>query len=106
VLLEASATDWSLFIDAPENAKCAAVVLYEQMSHPSGVALVVLPLRGGTLAVSSLDCVDSPARARFWRTLFANLGVRINPQALAGDSNAPGKKPHDLLLDGPMQNKP
>lgn len=107
VLLEASATDWSLFIDAPENAKCAAVVLHEQLTHPSGVALVVLPLRGGTLAVASLDYLaNSPARTRLWRTLFANMGVRINSQATAGDSNAPSKKPHDLLLDGPVENKP
>ena len=107
VLLEASATDWSLFIDAPENAKCVAIVLHEQMIHPSGVALVALPLRGGTFAVSSLDYLaHSPASARLWRTLFGNMGVRINPQSNAGDSNAPTRKPQDLLLNGPMENKP
>jgi beta-galactosidase len=107
VLLEASATDWSLFIDAPENAKCAAVVLHEHLLHRSGVALVALPLRGGTFAVSSLDYLaDSPARARLWRALFANMGVRISSRASASDSNAPGKRPHDLLMDGPVENKP
>ena len=107
VLLEASATDWSLFIDAPENAKCAAVVLHEQLIHPSGSALVALPLRGGTLALSSLDYLaDSPARARFWRTLFANMGVRLDANAAAPTPGQPKPKAHDLLLDGPPQSKP
>ena len=107
VLLEASATDWSLFNGAPENAKCAAVLLHERIIHPSGVALVTLPLRGGTLAVSSLDYLaDLPAHTALWRRLFANMGVRINQQADAGNSTPAAKKQHDLLLDGPVGNRP
>lgn len=107
VLLEASATDWSLFNGAPENAKCAAVLLHERLIHPSGVALVTLPLHDGTVAVSSLDYLaDSPAYTSLWRRLFANIGVRINPQANAGNPTSPGGKQHDLLLDGPVENKP
>ena len=107
VLLEASATDWSLFIDAPENAKCAALVLHEQLIHPGGAALVALAQGGGTLAVSSLDYVpDSPARARLWHTLFTNLGVRLGPGATAPKPGPPNPPGHDLLLDGPPPNQP
>ena len=107
VLLEASSADWALFIDAPENAKCAAVVLHEQLLHPAGTAFVVLPRNGGMIAVSSVDCLpDSPACARLWRTLFTNMGVRLSLQTVRGDSSASNPKAHDLLLDGPVADKP
>ncbi len=102
VLLEASNTDWSLFNGAPENAKCAAVVLYEQLQKPAGNALVTLSHGGGTLALSSIDVVsDSPGHARFWKRLFAGMGIRVGNTA---DQNRPKEgqqKQHDLLLDGP-----
>jgi len=87
VLLEASNTDWSLFNDAPENAKCAAVVLYEQLAKPAGAALVTMPQREGTIAVSAMDCVPgSPANVRFWRMLLANMGVRLEQPPGPGTS--------------------
>lgn len=107
VLLEASNIDWSLFSDAPENAKCAAVVLYEQIKKPSGAALVTLSRGAGTFAVSALDCVaGSPVHARFWRSLFTNLGVHLVREAKPGSSVPPKQKSHDLLLDGPPDSKP
>ncbi len=90
VLLEASNTDWWLFNNAPENAKCAAVVLYEHLRKPAGAALVSLPWSKGTLAVSAMDCVPrSKANAQFWRTLFANMGVRLE---IPGTQNTPGSR--------------
>ena len=107
VLLEAANTDWSLFLDAPENAKCAAVVLYEHLTKPAGAALVSLPDGAGTLVLSALDCVPhSPAHARFWRALFANMGVRLVPPGTQETRVQPNAKGHYLLLDGPSENKP
>jgi beta-galactosidase len=78
VLLEASNTDWSLFNGVGENAKCAAVVLYEQLAKPEGAALVEVPCRGGRLALCAIDCAgDSPAVATLWRRLLASLGVAM-----------------------------
>jgi beta-galactosidase len=106
VLLDASNTDWSLFNDQPENAKCAAVVLYEHLAKPSGAALVTLQQGEGAFAVSAMDCVPkSPANAMFWRTLFTNMGVHlVSDSAPAGAQSK--DKPHDLLLNGPPENKP
>lgn len=104
VLLEASNTDWSLFNDVPENAKCAAVVLYEHLTKPAGSALVAMPHCGGTLAVSAMDCEPtSPAQAKFWRTLLGNMGVHLGP--IRATAASPDKKTHDLLLNGPPENK-
>ena len=106
VLLDAGNTDWSLFNDQPENAKCAAVVLSEHLIKPSGAALVTLPQGEGTFAVSAMNCVlKSPAHAKFWRTLFANMGVRLVSESAAVDIQSKDK-PHDLLLNGPPENKP
>mgnify|MGYP003869195007 CR=1 FL=1 len=78
VLLEASNTDWSLFNGVGENAKCAAVVLYEQLAKPEGAALVEVPCRGGRLALCAIDCAgDSPAVASLWRRLLASMGVAM-----------------------------
>ena len=78
VLLRASGTDWSLFNNVPEFAKCAAVVLHEALQKPSGAALVEYPHGQGTLLICSITYAPSakPVQA-FWRRLFNNLGVRL-----------------------------
>jgi hypothetical protein len=77
ILLEAVNTDWSQFNQAPENAKCGATVLYEQLIKPGGAALVEVPAGNGRWLVSSLDVMpDSQANVALWRRLFANAGVR------------------------------
>ena len=107
VLLEAATTDWSLFLDAPENAKCGAVVLYEHLIKPAGAALVTLPVGAGTLALSALDCApSSPGQARFWRALLTHMGVRLIAPQTPEARDRPNAKAHDLLLDGPPANKP
>jgi beta-galactosidase len=103
VLLEASNVDWSLFNDRPENAKVAAVVLYEMLEKPSGAALVRRAHGGGTLAVCALDHrVDAPAAQALWRALFANMGVRLAAPQEAGKRTDAARQ-HDLLLNGPME---
>ena len=103
VVLEASNTDWSQFNDVPENAKCAAVVLYEHLQKPSGAALVRVEQGNGTVALCSLDYrIASPTSLAMWRRLLGNMGVRLgNPNSKAGDTVGGGKE-HDLLLNGPV----
>jgi beta-galactosidase len=96
VLLAASNTDWSLFNGAPESAKCAAVLLDEQLQKPAGAALLEITRGKGSLILSSLDVVpSSKANTAFWRRLFSRAGVAINAPTLvwlvpAGIDNQPG----------------
>lgn len=82
VLLRASDTDWSLFNEAPEHAKCAAVVLHEHLVKPSGAALVEVDHGNGRLLLCSLDwrVASRPANA-FWRRLLANAGLKLGEPA-------------------------
>lgn len=103
VVLEASNTDWSQFNNVPENAKCAAVVLYEHLQKPSGAALVRLEQGRGTLAVCSLDYrIGSSASQAMWRRLLGNMGVQLGSRKGGSGDGSGGDKKHDLLLNGPM----
>ncbi len=97
VLLRGSDTDWSLFNEAPEHSKCAAVVLYEQMEKPSGAALIERPHGRGRLLVCSLDprLASRPA-ATFWRRLLSNAGVQL---AEASDGIQPAVDDHGVLIN-------
>ncbi|MBC7981331.1 MAG: hypothetical protein H7Y36_12280 [Armatimonadetes bacterium] len=71
ILLQAGNTDWSLFNEAPEYAKCAAVVLYEKLIKPAGAAVVELPWGKGKLIVSMLDYrIETSTADEMWRTPF------------------------------------
>jgi beta-galactosidase len=101
VLLEAANVDWSLFVTAPENAKCAAVVLYEKLEKPPGAALVLVPRDQGRILVSTLEI--NPAvvsQVRLWRSLLAQWGVPLGEVGKVQPGGT-GTKAHDLLLDGP-----
>ncbi len=97
VLLRGSDTDWSLFNEAPEHSKCAAVVLYEQLRKPSGAALIERPHSRGRMLVCSLDprLASRPAAA-FWRRLLTNAGVRL---AEASDGIVPAFDDHGALIN-------
>jgi beta-galactosidase len=97
VLLEASNTDWSLFNEQGEDAKCGAVVLYEHLVKPSGAALVEMAHGGGRIVVSAIEYDRaSPAYVAFWRKLLTNMGVKMQeprvrwvlPTAFAADAKA------------------
>ena len=78
VLLRASNTDWSLFNESGENAKCASLVLYEHLTKPGGAALVACPHGKGTLLLSTIDWHIATRQAdQLWRKLFAALGVEL-----------------------------
>jgi beta-galactosidase len=80
VVLSASSADWAQFNDVGEGAKCAAMVLDEQLVKPSGAALVVCEHGGGRIAVTTIDPL--PAERQFascWRKLLATMGVRLRP---------------------------
>jgi len=82
VLLRASNTDWSLFNDAPEHSKCAAVVLYEHLAKPSGAALVERAHGSGRLVLCSLDYrVASRTAYRLWVGSLAIMGIRLGEPA-------------------------
>lgn len=86
IVLRASDTDWSLFNNAPENAKAAAVVLYEHLVKPSGAALVEIPLGKGRIALCTLDYrVRSRAADTLWRKLLANMGLKLNAGEQIGE---------------------
>ena len=82
VLLGASNTDWSLFNNAPEHSKCAALVLYEHLEKPSGAALVERPHGSGKLVLCSLDYrLASRTADTFWRRLLAGMGLNLGQPA-------------------------
>ncbi len=79
VLLQASNTDWTLFNTAPESAKCAAVVLYEHLQKPSGVAMIEVPIGRGRLLLSTLDYRNRSRKVeRFWQSLLSQMGIRLH----------------------------
>ena len=93
--MTASNTDWSLFNDVPEIAKCGAVELYERLVKPSGAALVVAPSGQGKIALCAIDYLpQSDSYVHFWRQLLSNIGVRLQdvrqrwllPTAIASDT--------------------
>ncbi len=95
ILLSASSTDWSLFNNVPEVAKCGAEVLYEHLKKEPGSALIQYDLKPGNLAVCTLEYhLTSPAATSLWRTVLQNMGVRLAitrdlvPPALEEDSLA------------------
>lgn len=78
ILLEASNTDWSLFNNAPEFAKCSALVLHEHLIKPRGVALAGMKSGNGYIIVSSIDIIPgSEANVAFWQRIFSSAGVKI-----------------------------
>lgn len=97
VVLSASNTDWSLFNNAPENAKCAAVVLYEKLEKPAGAAMVDVPIGNGRLVLCSLD-YQNPVRsaAKMWRALFSNMGVALGA---GGEMGTPAINEDGVLLN-------
>jgi beta-galactosidase len=105
VVLEATNIDWSLFNQVGENRKCAQAVLYEHLQKPPGAALVKIPLKRSQLWISSLDYkISGNKNLVFWKSLCRALRIELN----SGDEKnlKTGKnKKHDLLLDGPVDNK-
>ena len=86
VLLQASNTDWSLFNNQREDAKCAALVLYEHLAKPSGAALVEMPSGKGRVLLSTIEIVPaSEPNAALWRRLFSNIGVKLGAALSAQD---------------------
>ena len=82
VLLSAASADWSLFNNVGEVAKCAAMVMDEQLIKPSGAALVAMPCQAGTIAVTTIDPLPRERHyVEFWRTLFTRMGVQMQPPA-------------------------
>lgn len=105
VLLEAGNTDWALFNQAPEAAKCGSVVMHEKLQKPAGAALAVMNVGPGKLAVSAIDYQPPSAAYRnLWRRLLTGMGVKLSGGGAAGDAGPGGHREHDLLLDGPMAN--
>ncbi len=96
--LRAARTNWDLF-DAPENVKCAQMVLYGHLEKRRGDVLFSKPMGRGRLYLSSLNYnLESGDAEGFFRALFRALGLASSG---AGASDAPGKV-HDLLRDGPI----
>ena len=101
IVLQASRTDWSLFNNHPENRKCAQVVLYEHLNKAEGAALVTYRLNNATLAVSALDYkLNTKETKDFWENLFAAMKINISKSTENPEETK--QKPHDLLMDGPV----
>ena len=98
VLLAAGDTDWSLFNNRPECAKCGAIALYEQINKPNGAALVVLPYGGNTWVITTLR--RTPDTAVLFNHLQTAMGLTPTETVVTDEK---GKTEHDLLLHGPME---
>ena len=102
VIFKASDTDWSQFNDVREDAKCAAVELYEKFAKPSGSALISIQQGSGTLLLSTVNYVpNNPDYTAFWRMFFNRLGVKLSTPIIADLDHS--HEEHDLLLNGPKQ---
>jgi len=102
VVLKASNTDWSQFNNMPEDAKCAAAVLYEHLIKPAGAALVVMKQGEGAIVISAADYVpQGKAYLDYWRTLLQNMGVKTIASSGREERRLDGE--HNLLLNGPNQ---
>jgi len=100
-VFQASRTDWALFNNAAENRKCAQVVLYEHLKKADGAALVTYRLDNATLAVSVLDYqLNTKETQTFWKNLFS--AMKINTSKFVEKLGETKQKPHDLLMDGPV----
>jgi hypothetical protein len=85
VLLRAGDSDWSLFNNVAENAKCGAAVLYEQLLKPSGAVLTARPQGRGQVALCTADwAVASTAAEAFWRALLGQMGLKLGGARAAG----------------------
>jgi beta-galactosidase len=101
IVLEAASTDWQLFNEAPENRKCAQVVLYEHLQKPRSAAFITLPYGKGMIALSTVDYHILNAETRiFWKKLCAALAIQYKDKEAIDKNN----KKHDLLMDGPVNN--
>ncbi len=101
VLLAAGDTDWSLFNNIPEQAKCASVVLYEHLQKENGAALVLLPCRKGTLLVSTITAHPNAQTAAFYHKLLLNMGCAVGD--IRDVREVCQDMEHDLLLNGPVE---
>ena len=101
VVFKASNTDWSLFNNVSEVAKCAAVVLYEHLAKPPGAALVTLKQGRGAISVSAIEYAsDDRAYVKLWGGLLRTMGVQLGRAARVEDHGE--KHEHNLLLNGPQ----
>ena len=101
IVFQASRTNWALFNNNPENRKCAQVVLYEHLEKPEGAALVTYRFNNATLAVSALDYkLNTKETQTFWKNLFSVM--KINSSESTENTKEIKQKPHDLLMDGPV----
>ncbi len=101
-ILDASNTDWNLLLGFPENKKCAQIVLYEHLIKPKNAALLNLPFGKANLALSSIDYTLNlnQTTREFWGKLCGSMAIQLSGKATGNDNNA--QKPHNLLMDGPI----
>ena len=78
VLLRASGTDWSLFNNAPEYAKCAALVLHENLFKPGSAALVERGHGKGKIILCTIDPrIGTKAVNDLWRRMLESMGLGL-----------------------------
>lgn len=101
IALRCADTDWSLFNNVAEHWKCAQVCLYEALDKPDGATLITLPVSGKhKLALTTADpSLPYETNLRFWQRLLSIIGLDSTVPVIRNDHT---KRPHDLLLDGPM----
>lgn len=100
IAFQASETDWSQFNNVPENAKCAATILYEKLRKPAGAAWVSMLQAAGVISVTTIDYEPSgKAYVELWRGLLNNLGIKM--ENVSVNDEKVSAKDHDLLLNGP-----
>ena len=72
----AADADWSLFNESPESAKCAAVILYEALEKPSGLAAFDCPTSRNVIFATTIDVIPSSSKnMKLWEMLL--YGVKF-----------------------------
>jgi len=100
IILKPAKTDWYLFSGAPENRKCAQIVLYEHLKRPPNAALIDIPFDAACMYICAVDYnIINPQTIQFWKKLFAAAAINTGR---ANATHVNGNKKHDLLMDGPV----
>jgi hypothetical protein len=79
--------------------------LYEALQKPSGAAFVSYPFGKAELILSVLDySLNTKETQQFWKSLFTVMNVN-HSQNENTDTPEKQKRGHDLLMDGPVNQK-
>jgi hypothetical protein len=99
ILLKASATDWSLFNNRPENAKCGAVFMREAIEKHNTKSKAAFALIECGEEIVALTTIRKE-HISLIRKLLSNMGFELDDMSEIKQSDI--IEEHNLLLNGPV----